>query len=976
VTKPIEDELSSISGINRLTSENREGFSFVVAEFNLEVDVKHAEQQVRDRVGTVRAKLPHDVRDSTIMRLDPADQPIIVIGLKADLPPAKLYDLADDKLVPMLEQVPSIGKVEIVGGRKREIHVALDRKKLKQHELSATMVAARLHGTGQNIPGGKKEEGTQDTTFRTLGEFNQLKDISSFVVNFFANEVPVRISDIAEVKDTLADERSRTYLNGAPMLTITTYKQSGTNTVKVADAIKTRISKINAEIAAFPGHPQLTVIRDGAHVIRLNVEDVKESILIGIALAVLVVFLFLGNFRSTIITGLALPNSLLGAFILMWMAGYTINIMSLLALTLSVGLLVDDAIVVRENIFRHLEMGKNAVRAAIDGTGEVRLAVIATTLTIVAVFAPLGFLSGIVGQFFKQFGLTVVFAMLISLFDALTIAPMLSAYFAGRAHQVPTRLYRYSFGIFLGAFGKLQDGLEILYEKILRVIVRVPLVAIVVSVAIFFGCMSLIGRIPKTFVPAADAGEFIVGLDLPPGTSLDGMAEVAHKVDEIIRRNKEVTVSSLTVGSTTGDSNQANFYVGLVPATERLLATSEVKAHLREQLKAYAHANPIVADYNPFGNQRMFMLNILGSEQKTLERIALQVKEHLSKHQALVDVDVNFRPGKPEFQVLPKKNKLQQFGISAANIGNELRAQIEGLTPAKFREEGLEYDIRVRLQDSQRNLKNSFAETYVPNLNNFLLPLAAVADPFSTTGPSKITRQDRSKYVQINADVRPGFGLGDVMADSSRLLQEEMKLPAGYSFKFIGQGENFQELGQNMAIAMGVGVLVIFLVLASLYESFVTPLTIMLAMPLAICGSIFALAVTHESLNVFSMIGLVMLLGVAVKNSILLVDYALQQMALGLSRNEAIIAAGKIRLRPILMTSMALIAGTLPLAMGLNEVSRQRTSMGIAIVGGLISSTFLTLLLVPAVFSFVDRLREGIKNLLGRIFIVDYERRS
>ena len=973
VTKPIEDELSTISGIKRLSSENREGYSIVIAEFNLEVDVKYAEQQVRDHTGTARVLLPTDVKESTIQRLDPADQPIIAMSLKADLPTAKLYDLANERLKPLIEQVNNVGKVDILGGRKREIHVNLDREKLKKYELSATQVANRLNGTGQNVPGGKKDLGNKQITFRTLGEFNSLPDLGRMVVNFFSNEVPVRIEDVGTVTDTLEDETTRTFVNGVPTLTINAYKQSGSNTVKVSDDLKKKIIAINKQFENEPGHPQISLVRDGSKVVRLNVEDVEESILIGVILAVVVVFLFLANFRSTIITGLALPNSLIGAFVLMWVAGYTLNIMTLLALTLSVGLLVDDAIVVRENIFRHIEMGKGAIRAALDGTKEVQLAVIATTLTVVSVFGPLAFLSGVVGQFFKQFGLTVVFAMFISLFDALTIAPMLSAYFAGRQHSGPgPAWYRYSFGAVLTGFSNFQDWLEVLYERLLRSVTRHPLITIFASIVIFVACMSLNSFIPKTFLPDNDAGEFLVNLDLPPGTTLDGMNETASAVDKVLRQNPEIAVSALTVGSTTGDANQASFYILLTESKTRKLSTTQVKAKVREELKAFASANPIVADVGIAGNQRAFNVNILGTDQAVLEKIGQEVKERLKQNPALLDVDVNFRPGKPEFQVRPSKDKLERFGVSAAGIGGEIHAQIEGLTPAKFRENGLEYDIRVRLQEDQRDLEKGFAQTYIPNINDRLIRVEAISTPVITTGPAIITRQDRMKYVQINADIRPGKGLGEAMTDTTTLLTKDIKLPPGYSFKFVGQGEDFQELGTSVMVAMGAAILFILLVLASLYESFVTPFTIMLAMPLAICGAFAALAITHESLNLLSMIGLVMLLGVAVKNSILLVDYAHQKIAQGVDRTEAIIMAGRTRLRPILMTSMALIAGTLPIAMGLNEASKQRVSMGVAIIGGLISSTLLTLVVIPAAFSYVDRFRVWAKNFLGRIFIEEY----
>lgn len=979
VSKPLEDEISGISGIKRMSSISREGVSTVVAEFTLETDVKYAEQQVRDRVGGTKSKLPRDIKEPVIRRIDPSDQPILTLSLSADLPPAALFDLADQNVRPQLEQVNRVGLVQIYGGRKREIQVQLDRHKLKAHELSAGAVVARLSGQGEDIPAGKKSQGSKETVFRTVGQFESLNDIKSQVVNFFGNDVPVKISELGTVEDTLIDETSRTFVNGQPSVFILAFRQSGANTIAVVDALKDRVAKINTKLAKEPGGPRLEIVRDTSQWIRANVLDVEESILIGTLLAVVVVFFFLGSFRSTIITGLALPNSLIGAFILMAIAGFSINIMTLLALSLSVGLLIDDAIVVRENIFRHLEMGKDPRTASIEGTAEVRLAVIATTLAVIAVFGPLGFLTGVVGQFFKQFGLTVVFAMAISLFDALTIAPMLSAYFAGPPRELDKEkrtVYGRTLGALVRGFDRFQNWLEHGYVRFLQYTLRRPITVLFISLVISIGLFATAVFVPKTFLPQQDSGEFSVTIDLPPGTNLDGMAELAAKIDSVIRANKEVAISALTIGSRDGDPNYADFYIKLIGSKERTISTGKFKDRVREQLKDFAFANPTVKDFDAVGGgQRPFNLNIVGTDQKQLEAMGAKVLAWMRKNPGFKDPDINFRPGKPEFQVRPDKNRAERLGISTASIGNELRAQIEGLTAAKFRQNGLEYDIRVRLKDDQRDLKSGFEETYVPNINGSLVLLRDVAEPVSTDGPSKINRQDRARYVQLQADVASGYGMGNLMEQLTKeLTSGELKLDDGLGFAFVGQAENFQELGTSMVFAMGAGVLFIFLVLASLYESFVTPFTIMLALPLAICGSMLALAVTQESINIFSMIGLVMLLGVASKNSILLVDYANQKIQQGVDRSTAIIEAGRTRLRPILMTTMALVAGTLPIAIGLNEASRQRTSMGVAIVGGLISSTLLTLVVVPAAYSYVDRFRVWAGKTLANIFMSHHER--
>jgi HAE1 family hydrophobic/amphiphilic exporter-1 len=974
VSKPIEDELSTLSGMKRLSSISQEGVSIVVAEFTLETDVKFAEQQIRDRVSATKRKLPTDVKEPTIRRIDPADQPVVIVSVAAEnMDTGKLYDLANEVIRPRLEQVSQVGLVEVIGGRKREIRVSLDRDKLKRAELSAGFVSQRLAATGENVPVGTVEQNAKETVLRTIGQFTSLKDIEKTLLNLFGNDVPVTIKDVGSVVDTLADEKSRTYVNGKQSLLIYAFRQSGANTIAVVDGLKKRIEKINIELASDPHHPKLEVVRDGSTWIRANVDDVKESILIGIVLAMIVVYLFLANGRSTIITGLALPNSLIGAFILMAAAGFSINIMTLLALSLSVGLLVDDAIVVRENIFRHIELGKAPKKAAREGTLEVTLAVVATTFTVIAVFGPVGFLKGVVGQFFREFGLTICFAMLISLFDALTIAPMLSAYFAGKRKkdEKPGTLFSMTIGPVLNTFSRFQDRLEDFYERLLKYTVKNPFKVLGVSTLIFILSMASGKFVPKTFLPTQDAGEFTIAMDLPPGTSLERMAEVAEKVDGVIRANSEVHLTALTIGNREGAANVADAYVKLIPAKQRKLNTSGVKEKIREQLKEYAYVNPKVKDYDPVGGgMRPFTLNFIGDDQQVLETYAQKFFAKFKDDKALKDVDLNFRPGKPEFQVVPNAQAMQRLGISTLAMGGELRAQVEGITPVRYREGGREYDVRVRLKDDQRDLREAFNRTWIPNVNGSLVSLSSVAKGLETQGPSKVNRQDRARYVQVGADIAPGGGLGDIMNKMKLAIETdpELKLPAGVTYAFVGQAENFQELATSMMVAMGFGALFIFLVLASLYESFVTPFTIMLALPLAFCGSLVALAITQESLNIFSMIGVIMLLGVATKNSILLVDYTNHLVREeNMDPTQALIRAGRVRLRPILMTTMALIAGTLPVALGLNEASRQRTSMGVAIIGGLISSTLLTLVVVPAAYQFIERFRVWSKGHLSKV---------
>ncbi|MCX6128726.1 MAG: efflux RND transporter permease subunit, partial [Proteobacteria bacterium] len=825
--------------------------------------------------------------------------------------------------------------------------------------------------SGLNIPAGKVTENAKEIVYRTLGEYRSLDDIGKTVINFIGNEVPVQVRDIATVTDSMKDETTRTYFNGQQAIFLNVYRQSGSNTVEVVDNVLKKMAQIQQDLAAQPGHPKIELVRDGSKLIRANIEHVEESILIGIMLTIIVVYLFLANGRSTIITGLALPNSLLGAFILMAIFGFTINVMTLLALSLAVGLLVDDAIVVRENIFRHIELGEKPTVAALKGTNEVTLAVVATTLAVIAVFAPIAFLKGIVGQFLKEFGLTICFAMMISLFDALTIAPMLSAYLAGSSHPSSKKgIYYYTLGGLLRGFNAFQTMLEHAYERLLALIIRQAWFFIIVSLALFLGSFSLIRFVPKTFLSPQDFGEFLITLDTPPGTSLDRMSKLSVEVETLVRNFSEVQRTSLTVGKN-GRSNFAEFYVELVPRKQRNINTSQFKDELRKKLQSYAAANPIVKDIDLIAaGQRPFNVNIQGADLQQIETIATDLYKRLKVYPALKDVDLSFRPGKPEVQIHVNQKKAQKLGVLSNTVGIELRAQLEGVSPAVYRLNGEEYNVRLRMMENQRNLKKEWDRIYVPNMNNMNIKLNDFASFEDVEGPASINRRNRQRYIQLNADITPGgAGLDAAMAETKRILEEDIKVPEGISFQFVGQAESYQELKDNMVIAMGLGVLFIYLVLASLYESFVTPFTIMLVLPLAICGAIAGLYLGHKSLDLYSMIGCILLLGVAIKNSILLVDFANQKRLEGMDRNQAMILAGRTRLRPILMTTFALIAGMLPIAIGLNEASAQRTSMGVAVIGGLISSTLLSLIVIPAVYAYIDRFRVFSLALMKRIFM-------
>ncbi|MEY4615218.1 MAG: hypothetical protein RJB66_178 [Pseudomonadota bacterium] len=971
VSKPIEEELSSIAGIKNIRSVNRESVSFVICEFNLSMDIKYAEQQVRDKVASVKRRLPDGLEESIIRRLDPSAQPIMVMALDSKLEGGELFDLASEKIKPLLEQVNQVGLVEIIGGRKREIQVQVNRDRMKARELSVTQIAGALKNSGQNVPAGKIDQAESEMVFRTLGEFNSLDQIKNSIVSFYGNDAVTKVSDIGTVTDTLETERLRVYLNGEKSLFLNIYKQSGTNTVAVAKDIYKKLDKINEELSRVYGKDtKVIIIRDATKFIWANVVDVGESIIFGIILTILVVYLFLGSTRSTIITGFAIPVSLIGSFALFAAVGLTINIMSLLAFSLAVGLLIDDAIVVRENIFRHLEMGKSPSQAALDGTAEVGVAVLAVTLAVLAVFAPIAFLSGVVGQFFKSFGLGVCFVMIISLFDALSNAPMLSAYFGGSHETLNGKPLNWKRPIFsvLVLFDRLQNSLENGYEKLIKGVLQRPFLTLAALSVLIVGLASSVIFIPKTFIPTNDSGEFTVALELDPGSTIDKMTTLIQDVEKDIKQNPTVDLMLVTVGDTSGRSYVGDIYVKLTPFGKRTKTTSQVKEETRDMLKKYAYAKPKVKDVDFVGaGQRPFVINIVGQDLAQVREVSQKLFEKLKNHKALIDPEISDKPGLPEFQISIDKEKAQSYGVTPLMVGGELRAQVEGVVASKFREKGLEYDIRVKLQEDQRDLEKFFPVVTVPNLNYRPVYVRDFASYTKEVGFATINRENRGRYVSIEADVNPkGPGMGGAIQDIKAMFASgEVQLPEGVTYRFVGQAENFQELGVSMINAGLLAIVFIFLVLASLYESIVTPFAIMLVIPFAIFGGFFGLFVMHSTLDLFSMIGCIMLMGLATKNSIILIDYINQKLQEGVELNTAIVEGCKTRLRPILMTTLALIAGMMPVAIGLNEASSQRKSLGIAVVGGVIISTILTLILMPAVFSYIERARRWMIRNVG-----------
>ena len=984
VSKPLEEELSTIAGIKKLTSRSLQDNSQVIITFYQGTDMKYAEQQVRDKINQAKPRLPEDIKEPIIRKIDPSDQPIMTIAINANLSEGELFDLADNYVRPRLEQVSNVGLVEILGSRKREIQVLLDQKILKNRNITYGQVRSQIEASGENVPIGKNDSGNKEVIFSSDSEFNDLDKIKNTLVNFYSNELPTKVGNLGVVYDGLEDETSRAFVDGKKALFLDIYRQSDSNIIAVADDIKKQVAKMEKDFAKMEIKPEVRLIKDASRYIKMNVSDVYETISIAVLLTVVVVFFFLANGRATLITAISLPIALISSFILMYLANFSINVISLLAMSLAVGLLVDDAIVVVENIYRKIESGKSAKDAAIEGTLEILMAVVAITLVVVSVFTPISFMSGIVGQYLKQFGLTIAFSMLVSLFVAITIIPVLCAYLASKSkkHQAKNQHN------ILVKFDRLQMWLEAKYEKILIYSIGNPKKIIIVTLVIC-GLSIFVGKyVPKTFINDNDNGEITVALELEPDSSLDNTNDTVQKIDKIIHSNKEVELTAVTVGSRSSQSNRGNIYVKL--HQNRKITSSNFKQKLRDQLKDFAYASPIVGDYDPSGGaSRTQPLNIglVSNNPQLLESYAAKLVEKLKQNPNLKDIDSSSKSTRTELKIVLKENAAKLYGVNDKMMGEEMRGYIEGYVVGKLRQNGYEYDIRARIQPDQRDLKANFNNFYITNVNNKLIKLSDIATLQESKKAARIDRQDRARYIQITAGLAPKAGLGNVITDVEKIFAGEecslkadgscqnasgvavdnLKLPSEIRYSFSGDSENMQEMLNSMGFALFISILFIYLILTSLYESFVTPLTILLALPFALCGVFFGLFITGESINIFTILGIFMLVAVAGKNSILLIDFTNHLIEQGKSRSEALVMAGKIRLRPILMTSFALIAGTLPVAIGMSEVSKPRTGMGVAIISGLISSTILTLIVVPAVFSYIDRFRVAAKNQFSKI---------
>jgi len=984
ITRKVEEAVNTIAGINQLYSRSYEGTSVVIVQFNLDIDGRRAADDVREKLAIVKTVFRDEVKEPRVSRFDPSARPIFSLALTSPDNSRSTQDLttyADQVLKKRLENVRGVGAVALVGGLKREINIYLKPQAMEAFGVGVDTVMAAVRSENQDLPAGALRSRDSERTVQIAGRVRRPEELASVIVAR-RNAQPVRLGQIAEVVDGPEEVESLALYNGQRTLALEVQKSQGQNTIEVVDGL---LKALDAARAQLPAGMAVEVVRDGGRPIRVSVANVKRTLFEGALLTVGIVFLFLNSWRSTVITGLTLPIALIGTFLFMYMFGFSINMITLMALSLCVGLLIDDAIVVRENIVRHVQMGKSPRQAALDGTQEIGLAVLATTLSIVAVFLPIGFMGGIIGKFFHEFGITIVAAVMISMFVSFTLDPMLSSLWHDPAIDregqpfVPQGLYDHTLGRVTHwvdrASHKLGDG----YVAALGWSLKHQLATVAMALATLVAALLMLKQVGTEFVPKADFSETNLSYYTPVGTALATTEARARQVDAILRELPEVkfTLSTINTGQASG-RNYVSVFVRLVDRKDRQRSVDQMSVPLRARLNQIAGITVThVGLLDAVGGAKPISLSVQGPDLVELQRLTNQLSTSLVNIPGLVDLDSSMKPAKPTVAIDVKRDAASDLGLSVGAITSTLRALVSGQTVGDWRADNDQvYDVKVRLAPQARASNEDLARLSLVTATSAdgtvrSVRLGQVADVRNSTGATQINRRDLNRESEITANTS-GRALGEVSADIRTLL-DATPLPPGYSYRFGGSTKDMAESFAYAVSALALGVVFIYMILASQFRSYLQPIALMSSLPLTLVGVVGALLFWRSTLNMFSVIGVIMLMGLVTKNAILLVDFANRArdglvgadgvQAAGLSRADALLRAARVRLRPILMTTLAMIFGMLPLAMGLSEGSEQRAPMGQAVIGGVITSSLLTLVVVPVIYCWLDDLGAWARRL-------------
>ncbi len=957
VTKPVEDAVISLNGIDRVRSFSREGVSTVMVIFKLGTDISDAAMQVRERVSAIRYKMPDGAKEPTFTRFDVSQTPVLTYTIAGgeSLPATRKF--AEDVIKPALEQIEGVASVDVKGGAPREVRVLVDRSKLDALHIDPNVVVMRLRAANLNVPAGQFDEGRREIAVRTVGELADAEAIRNVPIATSKDGSSVLVRDVATVEDAWEERATIVRVNGENGVAFEVRRQSGQNTVAVADAVKARLEQLQR---TFPTGVKTSLIFDSSEFINENIHDVQGSIVFGGAMAILIILVFMLDIRSTLISAVALPTSVIGTFFAMYLLGYTLNMMTLLGLSLAIGLLIDDAVVVRENIFKHLERGKPARQAALDGTKEIALSVLATTLTIVAVFMPVAFVKGVVGQFFRQFGITISVAVMLSLFVAFTIDPMLSSRFSKpitEHHQQDALLWLKR--PFLAVFGFNER----VYRSMLGWVVRHKLVVGLMALG-GLGLMGFVaGLTGSDFMTSEDRGQFMVEVELPAGASIAETDRISRQAEQKLRKNPEVKTVFVKVAPDT-QANKMQWRVITSKKQERSVPLASIKDDARKAVSWVSGAKIAVTDpafIEGASVEAPIMIDVRGTSYEEIGPLADQVGRILETTPGVEDVQVKYTPGLPEMRVEIDRRRVSELGLELAQVAMAVRTATDGGDAGNLRIGKDEIPIKVKYDKSDRDSEEALARMTIVTPKG-PVKLLDIAKFVRADGPQVIEREDRSRQIQVWAAMK-GRPLGDIVKEIQPKI-DALKRPPGARIAYDGQIRLMNETNSNMGLALGLGVVFIYIVLASQFESFIHPLTIMLTLPLALVGAILSLFMSGNSLAMGAMIGIILLMGLVTKNAILLIDRAIVRVRdQGETPMQAILEAGPERLRPILMTSAAMVLGMLPTALSTGGGSEFRAPMAIAVIGGVVSSTLLSLLVVPAFYLAI----EDAKGLLRRL---------
>ena len=946
VVEPIEEAGMQVEGVRNVTSTSRQGGGNVTVELDLARDVDLALQDVQTRVAQVQRRLPRDIEPPVVSKTNPEDQPILWVGLSGPYSPQILADVARYRVKERLQTVPGVGEIQ-VGSVERNVRIWIDSDKLDERQVTVSEVLTAIGNQHVELPAGRLETAGREVNVRVLGEAFNLEEFRQIVVRDVPG-APVYLSDVAIVEDGFEDIRRISRVNGEPAQGMGIRKQRGSNAVAVARGVKEAIVGINKTL---PEGMELAINFDSTQFIEESVHEIQFELLLSVILTAVICWLFLGTFSATLNVILAIPMSLLGTVACIYFFGFTLNTFTLLGLALAVGIVVDDAIMVLENIFRHGEMGKDRVRAAREGTAEISFAALAATLAICAIFLPVVFMKGIIGKFFLQFGVTLCVAVLLSYVEAITLAPARSAQMLKTDEQRQSKLGH----IVDVAFEKLSAW----YSRVLAIGLRHPLSVLAMAAIVFIASMYIFKKLPNEFVPSQDQSRLMIRLQTAVGADLAETDRVFRRAEAYLQKQPEIVRVFGNVGGFGGGGvNSGILFVTMVPPKEREKNQQEFAAMIRKELNSYPGVRAVVQDLSQqgFTAQRGFPIefSVRGSEWDKLIDVANDMRDKLTQSGMATDIDTDYQVGMPELRIVPDRARAADLGVSVEEVATTINALVGGVRSGKYSTGGRRIDIRTRLLANQRTRPEDLSRLRVRTASGELVPLSSLVKEEERPALQSVTRRDRERAISIYGNVAPGKSQGEALEYIESISKD---LPTGYRAVLGGSSVAFRESMGQLIFALVLGIMVAYMVLASQFNSFLHPVTVLSILPLSIAGAAFALLITGKTLNIFSMIGLLLLLGIAKKNSIILVDYAVQKQGEGMSAHDAMLKAGPVRLRPIMMTSAATLMAAVPPALALGPGAETRGPMAVAIIGGLVISTALSLLVVPAFFVVADNLK-------------------